>query len=165
MQPRDVQSEVPKDRFNIDSFYHEDGSHPGRSNARHGYFITEDVRAFDAPFFGIQAGEAESLDPQQRLVLETTYEALCSAGIPIQSLKGSPTAVYLGVMTHDYEMTRVLDMNHTPTYGVTGSAGSIASNRISYFFDWHGPSVCRHLPGTKTLCPSTLILFFIHPSR
>ncbi|KAI6353338.1 hypothetical protein MCOR25_009023 [Pyricularia grisea] len=152
IQGRDVQSEVPKDRFNIDSFFHKEPSHPGRTNARHGYFITEDVRSFDASFFGIQAGEAESVDPQQRLVLETTYEALCSAGIPIQRLKGSPTAVYLGMMTHDYEMTRVLDMNHTPTYGVTGSAGSIASNRVSYFFDWHGPSMT-----IDTACSSSLV--------
>ncbi|TLD28732.1 hypothetical protein PspLS_03350 [Pyricularia sp. CBS 133598] len=135
LNPQNVQSEVPKDRFNIDSFYHEDGSHPGRSNARHGYFIKTDVRAFDAPFFGIQASETESLDPQQRLILETTYEALCSAGIPMQSLRGSPTAVYLGIMTHDYELTRASDTNHTPAYGVTGGAASIASNRVSYFFD------------------------------
>lgn len=150
-KPRDLQTEVPRERFNIDSFYHPNGSHHGRTNARHGYFLDEDLRGFDAPFFQIQAGEAESMDPQQRLLLETTYDALATAGLPLQDLKGSDTAVYVGVMTHDFELTKVKDVNHSPTYFATGAATSIASNRLSYFFDWHGPSVsqspghCLHL--------------------
>lgn len=139
--PKDLQSEIPNDRFNIDAFHHPDGAHHGRTNARHGYFLNQDLRAFDAPFFNIQAGEAESMDPQQRLLLETTYDAVSAAGIGLQELKGSDTAVYVGIMTHDFELTKVQDPNHTPTYLATGAATSIASNRLSYFFDWHGPSV------------------------
>ena len=142
-EPRDLQSTIPKERFNIDAFYHRDGSHPGRTNARHGYFLQEDLRSFDASFFNIQAGEAESMDPQQRLLLETTYEAVSSAGLRLQDLRGSPTAVYVGIMTHDFEVTKVQDLQHSPTYLVTGSATSIASNRLSYFFDWRGPSVSQ----------------------
>ncbi|RYO81441.1 hypothetical protein DL762_007113 [Monosporascus cannonballus] len=151
-QPRDLQSDVPKDRFDIDRFYHPDGSHHGRTNARHGYFLEEDLHAFDAQFFTIQAGEAESMDPQQRLLLESTYDALSSAGLRLTDLKGSNTAVYVGIMTHDFELTKVKDLDHIPTYLATGAATSIASNRISYFFDWHGPSMT-----IDTACSSSLV--------
>jgi len=143
LEPKDLQSEVPKERFNIDAFYHPDGSSPGRTNARHGYFLNDDLRTFDASFFNIQPVEAESMDPQQRLLLETTYEALSSAGLRLQDLKGSDTAVYVGLMTHDFEVTKYHDLQATGTYLATGAASSIISNRLSYFFDWHGPSVCN----------------------
>ncbi|KAK9774856.1 putative Beta-ketoacyl synthase domain-containing protein [Seiridium cardinale] len=138
--PKDLQSEVPPDRFNIDAFYHPDGNHHGRTNARHGYFLNGPPYTFDAPFFNIQAGEAESIDPQQRLLLETTYDALSGAGYGLHDLRGSDTAVYVGLMTHDFELVNVKDVNYNPTYFATGAATSIASNRLSYFFDWRGPS-------------------------
>lgn len=139
--PVDAQSRVPKSRFDIDSFYHPDGKHHGRTNAPYAYFLKEDLRPFDAPFFNIQAAEADSMDPQQRLLLETVYEAVDNAGMRIQDLQGSPTAVYVGMMTHDYETVSTRDLDNIPTYAATGVAVSIASNRVSYFFDWHGPSV------------------------
>lgn len=143
-KPHDVQSQVPKDRFNIDAFHHPDSSHHGRTNARHGYFLP-DIKTFDAQFFNVQASEADSMDPQQRQLLEATYDALCAAGQTLVGLKGSDTAVYVGIMTHDFELTKVGDLDAIPTYLATGAATSIASNRLSYFYDWHGPSVsfCR----------------------
>ncbi|KAK1565960.1 beta-ketoacyl synthase domain-containing protein [Colletotrichum navitas] len=150
-KPHDLQSEVPKDRFNIDAFHHPDGSHHGRTNARHGYFLS-DIKTFDAQFFNVQAGEAESMDPQQRQLLETTYDALCDAGQTLTELKGSDTAVYVGIMTHDFELTKVGDLDAIPTYLATGAATSIASNRLSYFFDWHGPSMT-----IDTACSSSLV--------
>ncbi|KAE8824524.1 hypothetical protein PTNB85_09288 [Pyrenophora teres f. teres] len=152
LEPRDLQTEVPKDRFNIDSFYHPEGSYPGRTNARYGHFLNDNLRAFDASFFNIQPVEAESMDPQQRLLLETTYEALSSAGLRMQELKGSNTAVYVGLMTHDFEITKYYDLQTTGTYLVTGAAASIISNRLSYFFDWHGPSMT-----IDTACSSSLV--------
>ncbi|KAI6343293.1 putative PKS/NRPS-like protein biosynthetic cluster [Pyricularia oryzae] len=149
--PRDLQTEVPKDRFNADAFHHADGSHHGRTNARHGYFLNN-VKTFDAQFFGVQAGEAESMDPQQRQLLEATYDALCAAGQTLGALKGSDTAVYVGIMTHDFELTKVGDLDAIPTYLATGAATSIASNRLSYFFDWHGPSMT-----IDTACSSSLV--------
>ncbi|TEA12870.1 Lovastatin nonaketide synthase mokA [Colletotrichum sidae] len=151
-EPKDLRTEVPKDRFNIDAFYHRDGAHHGRTNARHGYFLKDSPRAFDASFFNIQAGEAESMDPQQRLLLETTYDAVSAAGYGLHDLRGSDTAVYVGLMTHDFELVKVNDMNHCPTYFATGAATSIASNRLSYFFDWHGPSMT-----VDTACSSSLV--------
>ncbi|OHE97136.1 beta-ketoacyl synthase domain-containing protein [Colletotrichum orchidophilum] len=150
-KPHDLQSPVPKDRFNIDAFHHPDGSHHGRTNARHGYFLS-DVKTFDAHFFNVQAGEAESMDPQQRQLLEATYDALCAAGQTPAGLKGSDTAVYVGIMTHDFELTKVGDLDAIPTYLATGAATSIASNRLSYFFDWHGPSMT-----IDTACSSSLV--------
>lgn len=100
-KPCDLQSKVPKERFNIDSFYHPDGSVHGCTNTRYGYFLRENLDAFDASFFNIQAGEAEGMDPQQRLLLETTFEAISSAGLRMQDLRKSRTAVYVGLMTHD----------------------------------------------------------------
>ncbi|GAB1197712.1 hypothetical protein APSETT444_007015 [Aspergillus pseudonomiae] len=139
-EPRDVQSKIPKERFDVDTFYHPDGKHHGRTNAPYAYMLQEDLRAFDGHFFNIQAGEAESMDPQQRLLLETVYEAVSDAGMRIQDLQGSSTAVYVGMMTHDYETVSTRDLESIPTYSATGVAVSVASNRISYFFDWHGPS-------------------------
>lgn len=65
-QPRDVLSEIPSDRFSSRGFYHPDPLHHGTSNVRHSYLLSEDVRLFDAQFFGIKPVEANSIDPQQR---------------------------------------------------------------------------------------------------
>lgn len=75
-QGRSALSEVPKDRYNIDAFYHPSGEHQGTTTARGGHFIRSDLAAFDAPFFKITAQEAHAMDPQQRLALELSYEAL-----------------------------------------------------------------------------------------
>ena len=98
--PRDVQRKI--DRFNPDSFYHKDGHYHGASNVRAAYLLAEDPRLFDAQFFNIPINEAEVIDPQQRLLIETVYEALESACISIASLSGSKTAVYVGAMTDDF---------------------------------------------------------------
>ncbi|GAB1210906.1 hypothetical protein ATERTT37_000016 [Aspergillus terreus] len=150
--PRDVQSRIPKERFDVDTFYHPDGKHHGRTNAPYAYVLQDDLGAFDAAFFNIQAGEAESMDPRHRLLLETVYEAVTNAGMRIQDLQGTSTAVYVGVMTHDYETVSTRDLESIPTYSATGVAVSVASNRISYFFDWHGPSMT-----IDTACSSSLV--------
>lgn len=142
--PRDVQEKIPSDRFDIDTFYHPDGSHHGRTNAPYAYLLKEDIKAFDAPFFNIQAAEAEAVDPAHRLLLETVYDSISGAGLRIQDLQGSSTAVYVGMMTHDYDMLVTGDLENIPMYAGTGVAQSIASNRLSYFFGWRGPSVCHH---------------------
>lgn len=139
--PRDVQSKVGKDRFDIDSFYDRDGSYPGKGNARHAYLLEEDPYAFDASFFNINALEANAIDPQHRLLLETVYEGISSAGLRLEDLQGSSTAVYVGMMQHDFADITNYDLEAIPTYGATGTSAAILSNRVSYFFDWHGPSV------------------------
>ncbi|WDK20925.1 beta-ketoacyl synthase domain-containing protein [Colletotrichum graminicola] len=151
-KPRDLLKKVPIDRFNIDSVYHADGSFHGRTNAPYAYFLDENIRAFDANFFNIQHHEAEVTDPQHRLLLETVYEALEAAGIRVEDLRGSPTAVYCGQMMNDYKDLVNFDLDGLPTYAATGTAASILSNRVSYFFDWHGPSMT-----IDTACSSSLV--------
>ncbi|KAG5936300.1 Type I Iterative PKS [Claviceps sorghi] len=150
--PRDLRREIPKDRFNVDAFYHPDGSHHGRTNARHAYTLSGNIRAFDASFFNIQPHEAEAIDPQQRLLLETVYEGIASAGLRVDSLAGSSTAVYVGMMTHDFETNMAHDIDNVLTHTVTGTSSCILSNRVSYFFDWHGPSMTL-----DTACSSSLV--------
>lgn len=151
-EPRDVLTEIPNSRFNASAFYHPDGSHHGTSNVRHSYLLSDDHRLFDAQFFGTKPVEANSIDPQQRLLLETVYEGLESGGFPMEKLQGSNTGVYVGLMTNDYADLLGRDIQNFPTYFASGTARSILSNRISYFFDWHGPSMT-----IDTACSSSLI--------
>ncbi|KAI1350261.1 hypothetical protein F5Y01DRAFT_326635 [Xylaria sp. FL0043] len=151
--PRDVCSEIPPDRFDTRGYYHPNAHHHGTTNVRHSYLLpSENLLAFDAAFFNISPNEAESMDPQQRLLLETVYEALDSGGHTIDSLRGSDTAVYTGTMGVDYNDTGVRDLNTVPQYFATGVNRAIISNRVSYFFDWHGPSMT-----IDTACSSSLV--------
>lgn len=99
--PRDVQRKI--DRFRADNFYNKDGHYHGASNVLSAYLLNEDPKLFDSQFFNIPLSEAESIDPQQRLLMETVYESLEAAGISIESLSESSTAVYVGVMCNDFE--------------------------------------------------------------
>ncbi|KAJ5747124.1 uncharacterized protein N7511_008820 [Penicillium nucicola] len=150
--PRDVLTEIPESRFSTKAFYHPDGLHHGTTNVRHSYLLSDDHRLFDAQFFGTKPVEANSIDPQQRLLLETVYEGLETAGIPMEGLQGSNTAVYVGLMTNDYADMLGRDVQNFPTYFASGTARSILSNRVSYFFDWRGPSMT-----IDTACSSSLI--------
>lgn len=152
VQPRDISSRIPSDRFNTTGFYHESKTHHGSSNVRDAYTLSEDIRQFDAQFFSIKPVEAEAIDPQHRLLLETVYEGLEAAGQSIEKLQGSSTSVYVGVMNADYNDMVVQDIDALPQYTATGTARSILSNRISYFFDWHGPSMT-----IDTACSSSLV--------
>ncbi|KUM55933.1 hypothetical protein ACN42_g11302 [Penicillium freii] len=152
VEPQDLLQKVPKERFDSGNFYHPDGSHHGSSSTQSSYFLSEDVTQFDARFFGIKPIEADAMDPQQRLLLETVYESLEHAGISIGQLRGSSTAVYVGLMCGDYEALLLRDLDQVPQYHATGIARSLISNRISYFFDWHGPSMT-----IDTACSSSLV--------
>ncbi|KAK3369536.1 hypothetical protein B0T24DRAFT_722419 [Lasiosphaeria ovina] len=154
-QPRDVLQEIPNDRFNTAAFYHPDALHHGTTNVKHAYLLDDNLGHFDAQFFGIKPVEANSVDPQQRILLETVYEGLERAGIPLEKLQRSQTAVYVGVMSADYTELLARDIDAFPTYFASGTARSILANRISYFFDWHGPSMT-----IDTACSSSL--FALH---
>ncbi|KAL8764126.1 MAG: hypothetical protein Q9184_000268 [Pyrenodesmia sp. 2 TL-2023] len=148
--PRDVQSKI--DRFSADNYYNKDGHYHGASNVLAAYLLSEDPKLFDNQFFNIPLSEAEVIDPQQRLLMETVYESLEAAGISIGALSGSNTAVYVGAMCDDFMSIVYRDTENVPTYAATGTARSILANRISYFFDWHGPSIA-----IDTACSSSLI--------
>ncbi|KAI8950362.1 hybrid PKS-NRPS protein [Xylaria longipes] len=152
--PRDVLGDrIPSTRFDPNGFYHPDGAdHHGSIKVQRSYLLGEDHRLFDASFFNIHPREAEAIDPQQRLLLETVYESLEDGGFPMESLRGSSVGVYVGVMTADFNDVQVRDPASMPQYIATGSSRAIVSNRISYFFDWRGPSMT-----IDTACSSSLV--------
>ncbi|KAA8649458.1 putative Nonribosomal peptide synthetase [Aspergillus tanneri] len=150
----DLQRKMPADRFNVDAFYHPDGTHKGSTNAKYGYFLDQDIGLFDASFFSISGKEATAMDPQQRLLLEVVYEALENAGITLDEIQGSQTSVYCGCFTNDYNAMTTKDLEYYPKYTVTGTGNSILANRISYFYDLHGPSAT-----IDTACSSSLVCF------
>ncbi|KAI1079771.1 amino acid adenylation domain-containing protein [Whalleya microplaca] len=154
--PRDLLTPIPVDRFSAHGFYHDNGQYHGHSNVKDSYLLGGDRahRQFDAHFFGISQCEAQTMDPQLRLLLETVYEALERSGHSIESLRGSDTAVYSGLMRADYTqiMTRDGDYSTLGTYHETGTSRALMSNRVSYFFDWRGPSMT-----IDTACSSSLV--------
>lgn len=150
--PRDVLTKIPSNRFDPDGYYNKDGEYHGSSNVTESYLLTEDHRVFDAQFFKIKPVEAHCLDPQQRLLMETVYESLESAGFAMERMHGSDTAVYVGLMCEEYGAILAGDVDQLPTYTATATARSIMSNRVSYFFDWHGP--CMTI---DTACSSSLV--------
>ena len=150
--PKDLVKKVPEERFNIDGYYHPDGTHHGRTNAQYAYFLEENPYAFDPGFFNISPNEVDMIDPQQRLLLETVYDSLVSAGLRMEDLRGSPTSIYVGLMQRDFLDNMNYDLEALSTYAATGSAASILSNRVSYAFGWHGPSETL-----DTACSSSLV--------
>lgn len=154
-EKRDLQRKMPEDRFNVDAFYHPAGTNKGTTNAKYGYFLEQDLDLFDNEFFRISGKEAESMDPQQRLLLEVVYEALEDAGITLDEISGSQTSVYCGSFTNDYNAMTTKDLAHYPKYSVTGIGNAIISNRISYAYNLHGPSLTL-----DTACSSSLYVQF-----
>lgn len=138
---RNVWSEVPLDRFNWKSYYHPSPENAGTTHSIGGHFLDQDIAAFDASFFGISPLEASAIDPQQRLQLESAYEALEASGLSLESIRGSNTGVYVATFSHDYEMIQYKDPSESAKYTITGVGTAIASNRISYLFDLKGPSM------------------------
>ncbi|KAM0812782.1 putative polyketide synthase protein [Seiridium cardinale] len=133
---------VPSDRFNETSFHHPSADDPnGTNHHQGGHFIDGDVRDFDHSFFRISPQQAMAMDPQQRMLLEMTYEALESAGWSRESVAGSSTSVYAAMFTTDYDRNLYKDTLDLPVYYITGTEKAILANRISHYFDLHGPSV------------------------
>jgi myxalamid-type polyketide synthase MxaE and MxaD len=147
----DAIREVPADRFDQQAFYDPDPAAPGKMNTRWGGFLGQ-VDQFDPNFFGISPREALRMDPQQRLLLEVTWEALQDAGQVPERLVGTQAGVFIGIATNDYGRMQWNDLEHIDAYSGTGNAQSIAANRISYLFDFRGPSLA-----IDTACSSSLV--------
>jgi len=121
-----------------------------KARTRGGYL--SDLKGFDAEFFALSKMEADNLDPQQRMALELTWEALEGAHIPASSLRGRSVGVFVGSSTNDYSYLAMMDPRTAHPYAITGTASSIIANRVSYFFDFRGPSVA-----VDTACSSSLV--------
>ncbi len=121
-----------------------------RQTTRKGSFM-QDIEGFDAEFFQITPREAEYIDPQQRIMLEMAWEALCDAGLPPTSLAGTDAGVYVAANSNDYGRRLLEDLDRTGAWAVNGTTFYGIANRISYFLDTHGPSMA-----VDTACAGSL---------
>ncbi|KAF2118614.1 hypothetical protein BDV96DRAFT_679156, partial [Lophiotrema nucula] len=145
-------SEIPASRYNWRAFHHPNPDTDAAHNQRGGGYIDRDLAALDAAFFNIPVQEANALDPQQRIQLETAYEALENAGIPFDSVRGSKTSVHIATVSRDYDRNSYRDPQDLAKYHLTGCGEAITSGRISYNLDLRGP--CMSL---DTGCSGSLV--------
>ena len=153
LEGRDLVTQVDPSRWSLDEFTHPARNHPGTSVTFAAGSIG-DVSGFDAAFFGISPREAALMDPQQRVLLELAWEAMESAGVPPERLRGTPCGVYVGIATADYSMRFADDLGAIDASFATGNTASIAANRLSYIYDLRGPSMA-----IDTACSSSLVAF------
>lgn len=145
--------DVPPDRWDTNDIFSTYKTNTGKYPAQKGGFIDR-IDQFDAIFFGISPLEAEALDPQQRILLQTTWQAIEFAGLSIDDLKDSRTGVFIGISTSNYMQQRAALSNYDSMdiYDVTGNTTSTAAGRISYTFDLKGPNIA-----IDTACSSSLV--------
>ena len=144
--------EVPPDRWNVERYYDAEPGVAGKSIALRGGFI-DAIDQFDPQFFGISPREAPYVDPQHRLLLETAWEAIEDAGLVLDFEHGTDLGVFVGISHNDYQGIQSTSFDHfgIGPHSPTGSAHSIAANRISYCLNLRGPSVAM-----DTACSSAL---------
>lgn len=150
----DATGEVPASRWDTRKFYHPDAQKMGKMITFRGGYL-ESIDKFDAQFFGISPREAMWLDPQQRLLLQVSWEALEDAGQVADRLTGSDTGVFVGGFTLDYQMLQnygVYSRYELQSHSATGMMMTMLANRISYVFDFHGPSMA-----IDTACSGSLV--------
>src|ERR1700736_3054601 len=145
-------SDVPPDRWNVERFYDAEPGLAGKTVAKRGGFV-DGLDQFDPQFFGISLREAPYVDPLHRLLLETTWEAIEDAGLVLDLAKGTDIGVFVGISHSDYQGIQhtVTDRAGISAHTSTGTAHSIAANRISYCLNLRGPSIA-----VDTACSSGL---------
>lgn len=149
----DCITDIPRSRFNAKNLFTENPDEPGKITLLQGGFL-DNIDQFDGSFFDISYAELENMDPQQRLELELTYEALENAGLDVKKLVNSDTAVFAGISNIDYQTKsfRTGDYSSINHYSYSGQALCAHSGRISYLFGFQGPSV-----SIDTACSSGLV--------
>lgn len=148
----DAIEEVPPSRWDADAFYDPRPDTPGKANTKWGGFVSN-IDQFDAAFFGISPREAVGMDPQQRMLLEVSWEALEDACVRADLLNGSLTGVFAGLSTNDYAvLLSRYDETLGDAYSGTGLARSVASGRLSYFLGLRGPNL-----SIDTACSSSAV--------
>src|ERR1700744_209803 len=150
MEGRDAITDLPEGRWS--EFLEEPriAQRVSKARTRGGYL--KDIKGFDSEFFAVAKTEADNIDPQQRMALELTWEALEHARIPASTLRGEAVGVYVGFSNNDYQFLAVSDPTVAHPYAITGNSTAIIANRVSYFYDFRGPSVAM-----DTACSSSLV--------
>jgi polyketide synthase 13 len=150
LEGRDAITDLPEGRW--EEFLAEPriAERVAKARTRGGYL--SDIKGFDAEFFALSKMEADNIDPQQRMALELAWEALEHARIPASSLRGSSVGVFIGASNNDYSFMSVADPAVAHPYAITGTTSSIIANRVSYFYDFRGPSMA-----IDTACSSSLV--------
>ncbi|KAM3575053.1 hypothetical protein VYU27_003073, partial [Nannochloropsis oceanica] len=144
----DTVTEIPKDRWDVDGYYHPNPEHPGTMYTRAGAFL-DDIESFDAAFFRISEPEALAMDPQQRVLLETSYCAFVDAGYTQRTLLGQDAGVFVGVCSTDFSR---LKPSKVGPYTATGASQCVISNRVSFALGLKGPSM-----SVDTACSSSSV--------
>ncbi|MUL63444.1 polyketide synthase [Mycobacterium sp. CBMA 234] len=146
----DLVTEVPPDRWDSDAYYDPEPGVPGRTASKWGAFL-DDVTGFDSEFFGLSEREAAALDPQHRLLLEASWEAIDHAGITPDAVRGSLTGVFMGLTHLDYQLISADSNAMEGPYGFQGNTLAMAAGRIAYTLGLHGPALAL-----DTACSSSL---------
>ena len=147
----DLIGTIPAERWQADAYRGAGPDEPGTMYDVHGGFL-DDIDSFDADFFGINAREAASMDPQHRILLELSWEALERSGIDPRSLADSSTGVWLGLTNSDYARRLTSDLLRIDGYTGIGAAASMGAGHIAYCLGLHGPAVA-----IDTACSSSLV--------
>ncbi len=146
----DLVTEVPADRWDAEEYYDPEPGVPGRSVCKWGAFL-DNVADFDAEFFGISEREAAAMDPQHRLLLEASWEAMEHAGLTRAALANVQTGVFVGLMHDDYQLLHADAQTLSGPYGYMGNSFAMGSGRIAYAMGLHGPAIT-----VDTACSSGL---------
>ena len=146
----DLVTEIPPDRWDVDEYYDPQPGTPGRSVCKWGAFL-DDVAGFDPEFFGITEKEATAMDPQHRLLLETSWEAMEHGGLTRNTLAESRTGVFVGLMHDDYQFVHAEANALEGPYGYMGNSFAMGSGRIAYTMGLRGPAMT-----VDTACSSGL---------
>ncbi len=146
----DAVREVPSTRWDIDQVYDENPLAVGKMNTRYGGFL-DDIELMDRNFFQLSVREAIRMDPQHRLILEVSWEALEDTGMTAEQVSNSSTGVFVGISSSDYAQVQFTDETLTDAYAGLGCALTMAPSRISNFLDLRGPAVA-----VDTACSSSL---------
>ncbi|MBE9080529.1 polyketide synthase [Romeria aff. gracilis LEGE 07310] len=149
---KDAITEIPPDRWDVAEYYSPDPGAAGKMISRHGGFVP-DPYGFDAPFFRLAPREALCLDPQQRLFLEVSWEALEQAGVAAERLQGEATSVFVGICSVDYwQRLLAQPASDGDAYVTTGNTHSVTAGRLSYLLGVTGPSIAL-----DAACASSLV--------
>ncbi len=146
----DLITEVPADRWDVDEYYDPEPGVPGRSVCKWGAFL-DDVADFDPEFFGITEKEATAMDPQHRLLLAASWEAMEHGGLTRDTMANARTGVFVGLMHGDYQFVHADAQALEGPYGYMGNSFAMGSGRIAYAMGLHGPAMT-----VDTACSSGL---------